>query len=147
MNKVLLKELFIILLLFIAVMFTLAILFYDSIFIETEEISSVQDIYGEELSNKIPEVAGFPKNRNNNNSLYLTKKVTKEDIEAYEAESIYETGKKNPFSENSDSKNDEEEVDITDSIIEQVEDEEVNDELDKTETNSNGRFFENKKSK
>ena len=100
MNSNVIKELFIIVLLFIVVIFTLGMLFFDSINVDVQKIDEVAKKETTDFDNLINEVDL----NSNNEDVNVTKSVSREDLEKYRQENSYNTGKKNPFSGVSDIK-------------------------------------------
>lgn len=161
MDKSFVKELFLIILLLAVVIFTLSILFYDSLNVDVEKVDAIQDISMEDVD-KMMDETGISKENQTSDSEKYTRRVTQEEIEEYFAENSYETGKKNPFADSSDTKVKKEEGKIEN----KTETNTVNTNMVSTNTantnpiaNANtvstnttkqdttGRFFENKTSK
>ena len=134
MDKSFIKELFIIMLLLVVVIFTLAILFYDSLNVDVEKIE---------------------KNTDSNSTEKYTRRVTKEEIDEYFEENSYDTGKKNPFAETSDTKIKNAETDSKNSTTANTTIQNAttanstttNTVTNTTKQDTTGRFFENKTSK
>ena len=148
MNIKVYKELFILLLLLIVVIFTLGMLFYDSINVDVQKIDETAL---EDNSKDIDDIINETNIGNNNDrTINISKSVTKEDLETYRKQNSYDTGKKNPFSGVSDSKTTEEINDI-DNDTKNNENSNSNDKASNTNSEKKeqkgGRFFENKSSK
>ncbi len=95
------KELFIIGLLVVVVIFTLALLFYDTLGVDAKKIDSIEDI-SEEKVNMVMSDIGLGKDDSTIEK--YNRKITQEEIDKYFEENSYNTGKKNPFAEKSDTK-------------------------------------------
>ena len=164
MKSKILKEVFIIILLVIVIVFTLGILFYDSISIGSKPVSSVQyeaSSEVEEVLNEIQESSGT--DINENDSLLKSYTINKDDLNVYANENYYESGKKDPFAENSEDVEVEEtttatitnknntESNNTYIANEETESSNINENKVTNETSKNGSttgtFFENKSSK
>lgn len=131
MNKKFFKEMFIIVLLLVVVIFTLGMLFYDSINVDVQKID---EAITEENSEDIDKLINETNLGNNKEkSVNISKSVSREDLENYRKQNSYSTGKKNPFSGVSDTNQNEDSEDI------------ITNETDSQE--STGRFFEKKSSK
>lgn len=104
MNKKLVKELFIIALLAIVVIFILGILFYDYIPVE-QKITSVKYVADENVIstiNEIQESSGDNLLNDNQDSLLQSYKIDKDDLSNYANDNSYESGKVDPFAEDSE---------------------------------------------
>lgn len=164
MKSKILKEVFIIILLVIVIVFTLGILFYDSISIGSKPVSSVQyeaSSEVEEVLNEIQESSGT--DINEKDSLLKSYTINKDDLNVYANENYYESGKKDPFAENSEDVEVEEtttttitnknntESNNTYIANEETESSNINENKVTNETSKNGSttgtFFENKSSK
>lgn len=164
MKSKILKEVFIIILLVIVIVFTLEILFYDSISIGSKPVSSVQyeaSSEVEEVLNEIQESSGT--DINEKDSLLKSYTINKDDLNVYANENYYESGKKDPFAENSEDVEVEEtttatitnknntESNNTYIANEETESSNINENKVTNETSKNGSttgtFFENKSSK
>ena len=158
MNGKIFKELFIIILLFIVVVFTLGMLFFDSINVDVKKMESVAKKETTDLDKIINEI---DLNSGNNEKVNVTKSVSREDLEKYRQEHSYDTGKKNPFSgvsdvkenikdENIEKEGSSKENNNDNNIPKNVNDITNNVENKNTSTKkeeTTGRFFENKTSK
>ena len=164
MKSKILKEVFIIILLVIVIVFTLGILFYDSISIGSKPVSSVQYEASqevEEVLNEIQESSGT--DINEKDSLLKSYTINKDDLNVYANENYYESGKKDPFAENSEDVEVEETTTTTSTnknntesnntyiANEETESSNINENKVTNETSKNGSttgtFFENKSSK
>ena len=92
MNSNVIKELFIIGLLFIVVIFTLVMLFFDSINVDVQNIDKVKKKETTDFDNLINEVDL----NSNNEDVNVTKSVSREDLEKYrntwtKKEQLFET--------------------------------------------------------
>ena len=164
MKSKILKEVFIIILLVIVIVFTLGILFYDSISIGSKPVSSVQYEASSEVEkvlNEIQESSGT--DINEKDSLLKSYTINKDDLNVYANENYYESGKKDPFAENSEDVEVEEtttatitnknntESNNTYIASEETESSNINENKVTNETSKNGSttgtFFENKSSK
>ena len=163
MKSKILKEVFIIILLVIVIVFTLGILFYDSISIGSKPVSSVQyeaSSEVEEVLNEIQESSGT--DINEKDSLLKSYTINKDDLNVYANENYYESGKKDPFAENSEDVEVEETTTTTSTnknntesnntyiANEETESSNINENKVTNETSKNGSttgtFFENKMS-
>lgn len=164
MKSKILKEVFIIILLVIVIVFTLGILFYDSISIGSKPVSSVQyeaSSEVEEVLNEIQESSGT--DINEKDSLLKSYTINKDDLNVYANENYYESGKKDPFAENSEDVEVEKTTTTTSTnknntesnntyiANEETETSNINENKVTNETSKNGSttgtFFENKSSK
>ena len=164
MKSKILKEVFIIILLVIVIVFTLGILFYDSISIGSKPVSSVQyeaSSEVEEVLNEIQESSGT--DINEKDSLLKSYTINKDDLNVYANENYYESGKKDPFAENSEDVEVEKTTTTTSTnknntesnntyiANEETESSNINENKVTNETSKNGSttgtFFENKSSK
>ena len=154
MNGKILKELLILILLFIVVIFTLGMLFFDSINVDVQKIDSVTKKETADMNNIASDID--LNLDNSNEKVNIIKSVSKEDLEKYRQENSYNTGKKNPFSSVSDVKEDnkKEENNNNDNNLNNSSDNRNMNIIDNKVQNTNstkqdttGRFFENKSSK
>lgn len=109
MNKVI-KEVFIILLLCMVVIFTIGLLFYDCIPPKNENIESIEYVADKSVTNtldQIKENSNADITNNEDGSLLKSYSIKKEDLEEFASENYYETGKKDPFAEYADPVEDE----------------------------------------
>ena len=105
MNKKLVKELFIIALLSVVVIFILGILFYDYIPID-QKITSVKYVADENVVSTIDEIksnSGEDITQDKNDSLLQSYTIDKDDLSGYASDNSYESGKVDPFAEDSES--------------------------------------------
>jgi hypothetical protein len=105
MNNKIIKELIIILLLFIVIIFVMGILFYNFIPSNAEEFSSVDYVTSDDVNTILDEIeanSGVNIKNEDSNSLLKSYTITKEDLNEYASENSYESGKKDPFSESSE---------------------------------------------
>lgn len=164
MKSKILKEVFIIVLLVIVIVFTLGILFYDSISIGSKPVSSIKyeaSTEVEEVLNDIQESSGT--DINEKDSLLKSYTINKDDLNVYANENYYESGKKDPFAENSEDVEVEETTTTTSTNKNNTESNNTyiaNEETKSSNSNENkvtnetsknssttGTFFENKSSK
>lgn len=106
MNNKIVKEAFIILLLFIVIMFCLGILFYDSMSVDTDDIVSVKYETSENVNTVLTEIqnnSGVDVTKQTSNSVLQSYSIGAEDLTVYAADNSYESGKKDPFAETSES--------------------------------------------
>lgn len=99
------KELFIILLLFIVIIFAFGILFYDSLSSKNGEISSVEYMQTDETKavlEEIQEKSGVDIQEETQDTLLKSYSINKEDLNMYANDNNYESGKKDPFAEESE---------------------------------------------
>ena len=104
MNKKLVKELFIIALLSVVVIFILGILFYDYIPID-QKITSVKYVADENVVSTIDEIksnSGEDITQDKNDSLLQSYTIDKDDLSGYASDNSYESGKVDPFAEDSE---------------------------------------------
>ena len=105
MNSKILKELFIILLLIIVIMFAFSILFYDCISADNEKISSIEYIVDTEVNKTLKEIqqnSGVDIESESSDYLLKSYSINKEDLTIYASENSYESGKTDPFAESSE---------------------------------------------
>lgn len=101
MNKVI-REVFIILLLCMIVIFTIGLLFYDCIPHKNEKIDSVEYVADKNVTNAIKQIevnGGVDTTKDNEESLLKSYSIGKDDLTEFASENSYETGKKDPFAE------------------------------------------------
>ncbi len=101
MNKVI-REVFIILLLCMIVIFTIGLLFYDCIPHKNEKIDSVEYVADKNVTNAIKQIevnGGSDTTNDNEESLLKSYSIGKDDLTEFASENSYETGKKDPFAE------------------------------------------------
>lgn len=106
MNNKIVKEAFIILLLFIVIMFCLGILFYDSMSVDTDDIVSVKYETSDNVNNVLTEIqnnSGVDVTKQTSNSVLQSYSIGAEDLTVYASDNSYESGKKDPFAETSES--------------------------------------------
>jgi hypothetical protein len=104
MSKVI-KEVFIILLLCMVVIFTIGLLFYDCIPQKNEKIESIEYIADKSVTNTIEQIkenSNADITNNEDGSLLKSYSIKKEDLQKFVSENYYETGKKDPFAEYAD---------------------------------------------
>lgn len=105
MNSKIVKESFIILLLFIVIMFCLGILFYDSMSVNTEDIVSIEYKASDNVNNVLTEIqsnSGVDVTKQTSNSILQSYSIGAEDLTVYASDNSYESGKKDPFAESSE---------------------------------------------
>lgn len=167
MNSTILREIIIILLLVIVIIFAFGILFYDCISADREKIYSAEYVTDSNVSKALDEIQ---KNSGvdiqNESSDYLLKSYTinQEDLTVYAEDKSYESGKKDPFAEDSE---DVQEVITTTEVTVKTPNSQTNNHIENSETNkvnnttvnkenekktnentsTPGTFFENKSSK
>lgn len=102
MNRKIIKEIFIIILLILVIMFVMGILFYDVIPFK-EDITSVEYTPDEKVLQAVEEIQG---NKNqvttNEEALLKSYSIDKDDLTIYANQKFYESGKKDPFAESSE---------------------------------------------
>ena len=106
MNNKIVKEVFIIVLLFIVIMFCLGILFYDSMSVNTKDIVSVKYQTSETVNNVLTEIqdnSGVDVKKQTSNSVLQSYSIDADDLKVYAEDNYYESGKKDPFAETSES--------------------------------------------
>ena len=104
MSKVI-KEVFIILLLCMVVIFTIGLLFYDCIPQKSAKIESIEYIADKSVTNTLEQIrenSNADITNNEDGSLLKSYSIKKEDLEQFASENYYETGKKDPFAEYAD---------------------------------------------
>lgn len=105
MNNKIVREAFIIILLFIVIMFCLGILFYDSMSVDTEDIVSVKYTTSNNVNEVLTEIqnnSGVDVKKQTSNAILQSYSIDAEDLTVYASENSYESGKKDPFSETSE---------------------------------------------
>lgn len=101
MSKVI-REIFIILLLCMIVIFTIGLLFYDCIPHKNEKIESIEYVADKNVTNTIKQIevnGGSDTTKDNEDSLLKSYSIGKDDLTEFASENYYETGKKDPFAE------------------------------------------------
>lgn len=101
MSKVV-RELFIIILLCMIVIFTIGLLFYDCIPHKNEKIQSIEYVADENVTNTIEQIevnGGSDTTKDKEDSLLKSYSIGKDDLTEFASENSYETGKKDPFAE------------------------------------------------
>lgn len=102
MNSKIAKEILIIVLLFMVIMFMIGILFYDCISSNNEEIASIDYTTDETVNNVLEEIesnSGVDVKNETSNSLLKSYSINANDLSTYASENSYESGKKDPFAE------------------------------------------------
>lgn len=110
MNGKFAKEIFIMVLLFIVVMFTIGILFYEFMPSNDEKLSSIEYLQSDDVRATLAEIqanTGVDNSGDSTNSLLKSYSVNKDDLSGYQSENYYESGKKDPFAEYSERVEDE----------------------------------------
>lgn len=105
MNNKILKELFIILLLVIVIMFAFAILFYDCISADNLKISSIEYIIDSETNKVLKDIqlnSGVDIEKESSNYLLKSYSIDKDDLSLFASENSYESGKSDPFAESAE---------------------------------------------
>lgn len=155
MSKII-REVFIILLLCMIVIFTIGLLFYDCIPHKNEKIESIEYVADKKVTETIKEIEA-----NNNSdvvsdkddSLLKSYSIGKDDLNEFASENYYETGKKDPFAEYSASVEEEAVKTVTtvttgNSTNVQAENKKVeNTTKEEVKKSSEGKYTENKNSK
>ena len=103
-NKIV-KELIIIFLLLVVIVFSMGILFYDSMAENVEDIIATQYSSNETVNDvleEIDEMGGENLKPNTSDSLLKSYSISAEDLSRYASENYYESGKKDPFAETSE---------------------------------------------
>lgn len=98
------KEAFIIILLLIVVMFVLGILLYDFIPGKKQNIKSVEYVAEDSVNNVLKEIeesTGIDIQGNSSEVPLKSYSIESQDLEAYASENSYESGKSDPFAEES----------------------------------------------
>ena len=106
MNNKIVKEVFIIVLLFIVIMFCLGILFYDSMSVNTKDIVSVKYQTSDSVNSVLTEIqdnSGVDVKKQTSNSVLQSYSIDADDLKIYAEDNSYESGKKDPFAETSES--------------------------------------------
>lgn len=102
MNTKLIKEIFIYILLFMVIIFTIGLLFYDCIPQNSESIESVQYAADKEVAEALQQIkanSGLNATEDSKDSLLKSYSIGKEDLSEFASENYYESGKKDPFAE------------------------------------------------
>lgn len=103
MNNKILRETLIIVLLLIVIMFTMGILFYDSTPASNEKIISVKYETDQSVNEVIAEIKeNSAVQSEESSSLLKSYSVNANDLNFYASDNSYESGKKDPFAENSE---------------------------------------------
>ena len=105
MNNKIVKEVFIIVLLFIVIMFCLGILFYDSMSVNTKDIVSVKYQTSDSVNCVLTERqdnSGVDVKKQTSNSILQSYSIDADDLKSYAEDNSYESGKKDPFAETSE---------------------------------------------
>lgn len=105
MSNKILREILIIALLFLVIMFTLGILFYDYIPTDSGTITSVKYVADENVEHVLNEIqtnSGIDIKSQNTDSPLKSYTIDANDLNIYASEKYYESGKKDPFAEYSE---------------------------------------------
>lgn len=105
MNNKVIKEALIIVLLFLVILFTIGILFYDCMSVDVDKVVSIEyetDENVNEVLNEIEANTGIDVKNTTSNSLLKSYSITADDLTVYASEKSYESGKKDPFAESSE---------------------------------------------
>ena len=103
MNNKIVRESLIIILLLIVIMFTMGILFYDSTLASNEKITSVKYETDQSVNEVIAEIQeNTAVQAEGSNSLLKSYSVNSNDLNYFASDNSYESGKKDPFAENSE---------------------------------------------
>lgn len=96
------KEIFIILLLCMVVIFTIGLLFYDCIPQKNEKIETIEYVASKDVLETLEQInanVGVNDEGNDESSLLKSYSIGKDDLTEFASENSYETGKKDPFAE------------------------------------------------
>lgn len=105
MNNKILKEILIIALLCVVVLFCLGILFYDTMAVDDKNIESVSYTTSQNVNDVLTEIqsnSGVDIKNQDSSSLLKSYSIGKEELEIYASDKSYESGKKDPFAEYSE---------------------------------------------
>lgn len=105
MNNKIVKEALIIVLLILVILFAVGILFYDCMSADVDKVVSVEyetDSNVNEVLTEIEANSGVDVKNSNSNSLLKSYSINAEDLSIYASENSYESGKKDPFAESSE---------------------------------------------
>lgn len=106
MNSKILREIIIILLLVIVILFAFGVLFYDCISVDKDSIYSVQYVIDDKTNEVLKEIqknSGIDIENENSTSILKSYSIGEEELYMYESQNSYESGKKDPFAESSES--------------------------------------------
>lgn len=158
MNSKILREIIIILLLIIVIIFAFGVLFYDCISADRDSIYSVEyvtDNNTNEVLGEIQKNSGVDIENESSASILKSYSIGEEELYIYETQKSYESGKKDPFAESSESVK--EVVTTTETTVtvpnSQTNNYVTGNEISNTsqnkvnENSTTGTFFENKSSK
>ncbi len=155
MSKII-REIFIILLLCMIVIFTIGLLFYDCIPHKNEKIESIEYVADKKVTETIKEIEANNSSdvvSAKDDSLLKSYSIGKDDLNEFVSENYYETGKKDPFAEYSTSVEEEVVKTVTtvttgNSTNVQAENKKVeNTTKEEVKKSSEGKYTENKNSK
>lgn len=105
MKNKMVRELIIIFLLLVVIVFAMGILFYDSMAEDVEDIIDTQYSSSDEVNEVLEEIkakGGENLEANTTDSLLKSYSINAEDLSRYASENYYESGKKDPFAETSE---------------------------------------------
>lgn len=105
MDSKVLREIIIILLLVIVIIFAFGILFYDCISADREIIYSEEYVTDSNVSKVLEEIqenSGVDIQNESSNYLLKSYSINQEDLTTYASDNSYESGKKDPFAEDSE---------------------------------------------
>ena len=105
MSNKMFKEIIIIFLLIVVIIFTMGIMFYDSITEDVDDIIQTQYATSdavEEVLKEINEKGGNEVKQNTSDSLLKSYSITADDLTGFATDKYYEKGKKDPFAESSE---------------------------------------------
>lgn len=105
MDNKIVRESVIIGLLFVVIMFTFGVLFYDSTSVNTEEISSIKYTTNQNVKDALAEIqqnSGVDIKQESSDSLLKSYSIGESDLNFFASDNSYESGKKNPFEEYSE---------------------------------------------
>lgn len=147
MSKVV-RELFIIILLCMIVIFTIGLLFYDCIPHKNEKIQSIEYVADENVTNTIEQIevnGGSDTTKDKEDSLLKSYSIGKDDLTEFASENSYETGKKDPFAEYSNTV--EEEVIKTVTSVNPTNNVQTNNKVEKTKNTISNTSVANEENK
>lgn len=102
MNKKIIKEVFIMILLVLVILFVIGVLFYDVIPFK-EDITSVEYKPDESVLKAVEEIQGNTNQvTSNEDALLKSYTIDKDDLNIYANQNAYESGKQDPFAEYSE---------------------------------------------
>lgn len=105
MNNKIFREGIIIALLFLVIIFAIGILFYDTMSADVEDIASIEYKTSSSVNEVLTEIeanSGVDLKTTQTDSLLKSYSITEEDLYVYASDNYYESGKKDPFAESSE---------------------------------------------